>query len=224
MNYQTPELRRALAADYAIGLMPPRARRRFEHLLQGDALLRAELAHWLEHLNLLTEPLIEQPVPDRVWQAIVARIEPQTLHVPTKRPFWNWLRLSALACSLLIALSVGLLYNRDNVQYKATLLSGTAQPALGIEAHADYLNVRPLELAAVDTGRSLQLWAIPVEGKPVSLGLIPRDGDGRIVLSQSQQQLIKVPVVLAVSLEPQGGSPTGQPTGPVLYQGPLASL
>ncbi|MCF6760934.1 anti-sigma factor [Pseudomonas fragi] len=224
MNYQTPELRRALAADYAIGLMPPTARRRFEHLLQGDALLRAELAHWLEHLNLLTEPLVEQPVPDRVWQAIVARIEPQTLHVPTKRPFWNWLRLSALACSLLIALSVGLLYNRDNVQYKATLLSGTAQPALGIEAHADYLNVRPLELAAVDTGRSLQLWAIPVEGKPVSLGLIPRDGDGRIVLSQSQQQLIKVPVVLAVSLEPQGGSPTGQPTGPVLYQGPLASL
>ena len=224
MNYQTPELRRALAADYAIGLMPPTARRRFEHLLQGDALLRAELAHWLEHLNLLTEPLVEQPVPDRVWQAIVARIEPQTLHVPTKRPFWNWLRLSALACSLLIALSVGLLYNRDNVQYKATLLSGTAQPALGIEAHADYLNVRPLELAAVDTGRSLQLWAIPVEGKPVSLGLIPRDGDGRIVLSQSQQQLIKVPVVLAVSLEPKGGSPTGQPTGPVLYQGPLASL
>ena len=224
MNYQTPELRRALAADYAIGLMPPTARRRFEHLLQGDALLRAELAHWLEHLNLLTEPLVEQPVPDRVWQAIVARIEPQTLHVPTKRPFWNWLRLSALACSLLIALSVGLLYNRDNVQYKATLLSGTAQPALGIEAHADYLNVRPLELAAVDTGRSLQLWAIPVEGKPVSLGLIPRDGDGRIVLSQSQQQLIRIPVVLAVSLEPQGGSPTGQPTGPVLYQGPLAAL
>lgn len=224
MNYQTPELRRALAADYAIGLMPPRARRRFEHLLQGDALLRAELAHWLEHLNLLTEPLIEQPVPDRVWQAILARIEPQTLHVPTKRPFWNWLRLSALACSLLIALSVGLLYNRDNVQYKATLLSGTAQPALRIEAHADYLKVRPLELAAVDTGRSLELWAIPVEGKPVSLGLIPRDGDGRIVLSQSQQQLIRIPVVLAVSLEPQGGSPTGQPTGPVLYQGPLAAL
>lgn len=37
MNYQTPELRRALTADYAIGLMPPTARRRFEHLLQGDA-------------------------------------------------------------------------------------------------------------------------------------------------------------------------------------------
>ena len=224
MNYQTPERRRALAADSAIGLMPPTARKRFEHLLQDDAPLRAELARWNTHLSQLTEPLVEQPVPDHVWQAIVARIEPQTLHVPARRPFWSWVRLSALACSLLIALTVGLLYNRDSVQYKATLLSGTAQPGLSIEAHSDYLKVRPLELAAVDGGRSLELWAIPVEGKPVSLGLIPRDGDGRITLSQTQQQLIRIPVVLAVSLEPQGGSPTGQPTGPVLYQGPLASL
>ena len=224
MNYQTPELRRALAADYAIGLMPPTACKRFEHLLLDDSALRAELACWQNHLTQLTEPLIEQPVPEHVWQAIVARIEPQTLHVPPKRPFWNWLRLGAVACSLLIALTVGLLYNYDSVQYKATLLSGTAQPGLRIEAHTDYLKVRPLELAGVEAGRSLELWAIPVEGKPVSLGLIPRDGDGRMTLSQSQQQLIKVPVVLAVSLEPQGGSPTGQPTGPVLYQGPLASL
>ena len=224
MNYQTPELRRALAADYAIGLMPPTARRRFEHLLQDDATLRTELASWQAHLTLLTEPLIEQPVADHVWHAIVARIEPQKLHVPARRSFWTWLRLSAVACSLLIAVTAGLLYNHDSVQYKATLLSGTAQPGLRIEAHADYLKVQPLKLAALDAGRSLELWAIPVEGKPVSLGLVPRDGGGRIVLSQRQQQLIKVPVVLAVSLEPQGGSPTGQPTGPVLYQGPLAAL
>ena len=224
MNYQTPERRRALAADYAIGLMPPTARKRFEHLLLDDGALRAELARWQNHLTLLTEPLVEQPVPEHVWQAVVARIEPQTLHVPLKRPFWNWLRLGAVACSLLIVLTTGLLYNRDSVQYQATLLSGTAQPGLRIEAHADHLKVQPLELAAVEAGRSLELWAIPVEGKPVSLGLIPADGDGRIALSQSQQQLIRVPVVLAVSLEPQGGSPTGQPTGPVLYQGPLATL
>ena len=224
MNYQTAERRRALAGDYAIGLMPPTARKRFEQLLLDDPHLRAELAQWDTHLASLAEPLSAQPVPEHVWQAIVSRIEPQKLHVPAKRPFWTWLRTGAVICSLLIAVTVGLLYTRDSVQYKATLLSGTAQPGLSIEAHSDYLNVRPLELAAVDGGRSLELWAIPVEGKPVSLGLIPRDGDGRIVLSQSQQQLIRIPVVLAVSLEPQGGSPTGQPTGPVLYQGPLAAL
>ena len=74
---QTPALRRALAADYAIGLMPPTARKRFEHLLLDDGALRAELARWQNHLTLLTEPLVEQPVPEHVWQAVVARIEPQ---------------------------------------------------------------------------------------------------------------------------------------------------
>ena len=143
MNYQTPSLRRALAADYAIGLMPPLARKRFEHLLLEDAALRAELGHWHTHLMSLSQPLTEQPVPEQVWQTIVARIEPQKLHVPQKRPFWNRLRLSAALCTLVIAVGVSVLYLRDNVQYNATLLSGTAQPGLRIEAHADYLRVLP---------------------------------------------------------------------------------
>ena len=224
MNYQTPSLRRALAADYAIGLMPATARRRFEALLLDDAALRAEVSAWEASLVRLTEPLAEQPVPEHVWQAIVARIEPQKLHVPEKRPFWTGLRIGAAACALVIAATLGLLYNHDSVQYNATLLSGTAQPGLRIEAHADYLNIEPLELASVEAGRSLELWAITPDGKPVSLGLIPHEGGGRMALGQSQQQLIRSSVVLAVSLEPQGGSPTGQPTGPVLYQGPLAAL
>jgi anti-sigma-K factor RskA len=46
----------------------------------------------------------------------------------------------------------------------------------------------------------------------------------RIQLSKEHQALLTAPLTLAVSLEPEGGSPTGQPTGPVLYQGQLASL
>ncbi|MHC8397320.1 anti-sigma factor [Pseudomonas sp. LB3P93] len=224
MNYQTPTLRRALAADYAIGLMPSAARRRFEQLLLEDAALRAELAQWQESLATLTDALPEQPVPDRVWQAITARIEPQVLHVPEKRPFWNWLRVTAAVCSLVIAVTLGVLYNRDNARYSATLLSADAQPALKVEAHEDYLKVEPLTLAALDPGRSLELWAIPADGKPISLGVIPAGGKGRVELSDAQKGLIGKSIALAVSLEPKGGSPTGQPTGPVLYQGALAAL
>lgn len=224
MNYQTPTLRRALAADYAIGLMPSAARRRFEQLLLEEAALRAELAQWQESLASLTEALPELPVPDRVWQGITARIEPQVLHMPQKRPFWSWMRVTAAVCSLVIAVTLGLLYNRDSARYSATLLTADAQPALKVEAHEDYLNVEPLTLAAVDPGRSLELWAIPTDGKPISLGVIPADGKGRVELSDVQKELIGKPIALAVSLEPKGGSPTGQPTGPVLYQGALAAL
>ena len=224
MNYQTPALRRALAADYAIGLMSAAARRRFEQLLLDDAALRAELAQWQESLASLTDTLPEQPVPDRVWQGITARIEPQVLHVPEKPPFWNWLRVTAALCSIVILVFLGSLYNRDDARYRATLLSADAQPALKVEAHDDYLQVEPLTLAAVDPQRSLELWAVPADGKPISLGVIPAGGKGKVELSAAQKALIGQPIALAVSLEPKGGSPTGQPTGPVLYQGALALL
>lgn len=224
MNYQTPSLRRALAADYAIGLMSAPARRRFEQLLLDDAALRLELAQWQESLASLTEMLPEQPVPDRVWHGITARIDPQELHVPHKRPFWNGLRITATVCSLVIAVTLGVIYNRDNPRYSATLLTADAQPALTVQVYEDYLNVEPLTLAAVDSARSLELWAIPADGKPISLGVIAPDGKGRVTLSEAQKVLIGKPVALAVSLEPTGGSPTGQPTGPVLYQGALSAL
>lgn len=224
MNYHHPRLRRALAADYAVGLMPARARRRFEALLRDDARLREEVARWQESLICLTDPLPELPVPDRVWQGILARIEPQVLHVPEKRPFWRRMRLTAVAASLVIALGVGLLYRHDPVIASATLLSGVQEPALRIKAHGDYLQVEPLTLAAVEAQRSLELWAIGTDGKPVSLGLVPEGGQGRMALDTAQQQLLSGSVVLAISLEPRGGSPTGQPSGPVLYQGPLAAL
>lgn len=224
MNYQTPTLRRALAADYAIGLMPSAARRRFEQLLLEDAALRVELAQWQESLASLTDALPEQPVPDRVWQGITARIDPQELHVPHKRPFWNWLRVTAAVCSLVIAVTLGVLYTRDDARYSATLVSADARPALKVQAHENYLQVEPLTLAAIDPGRSLELWAIPADGKPISLGVIPAGGKGKVELNDAQKALIGKPIALAVSLEPKGGSPTGQPTGPVLYQGALAAL
>ena len=224
MNYQTPALRRALAADYAIGLMSTAARRRFEQLLLDDAALRTELAQWQESLASLTDAIPQQPVPEHVWQGITARIEPQVLHLPEKRPFWNWLRVSVAACSIVVLVFLGSLYNRDDARYRATLLTADAQPALKVEAHADYLQVEPLTLAPVDANRSLELWAIPADGKPISLGVIPAGGKGKVELSEAQKALIGKPIALAVSLEPKGGSPTGQPTGPVLYQGALAAL
>lgn len=205
MNYQTTALRRALAADYAIGLMPATARRRFDALLLEDAALRVELGHWQDALASLTCALPERPVPAHVWEGIKARIEPQVLHVPAKKPFWMNLRLLAAAFGIVIAVLVGVLYQRDlGVEYNATLVAANQQPALQIKAFADHLQVEPLALAALEPTRALELWAIPAGGKPISLGLVPVAGKGRIALNKAQQALLKTPLTLAVSLEPQG--------------------
>jgi len=224
MNYQNPTLRRALAADYAIGLMPPTARRRFEHLMADDQALQVELAQWQETLATLTLPIAEEPVPEQVWDRIVARIEPQRLHVPRRSRVRHWARLTALAAAVVLAVGIGMFYNRDEALYSATLVSAANQPAVQIRAFGQYLQVEPVNLASAPVDRSMELWAIPADGKPISLGLMPAGGKGKISLNESQRKLLGEPIALAISLEPAGGSPTGQPTGPVLYHGEVVTL
>jgi anti-sigma-K factor RskA len=80
--------------------------------------------------------------------------------------------------------------------------------------------VKTLEPGIHVAGKSLQLWAIPKSGPPVSLGLVSTEEKGMLKLvSVADQSLAQIPA-LAVSLEPQGGSPTGLPTGPILFSGP----
>nr|WP_314872342.1 anti-sigma factor [uncultured Pseudomonas sp.] len=224
MNYQSPALRRALAGDYAVGLMPALVQRRFERLLLEDKALGAELAQWQTYLASMTETIPETPVAEHVWQRIKVRIEPQPVTESTKRGWWNGLRIGVAACALAMATVFAVIYNLDDSRYRATLLSDSAQAVFRVDAGADQLHIEALALTAITPAHSLQLWAIAAGSKPVSLGLIAESGRSTLKLDDAQSRLLGKGVVLAISLEPKGGSPTGQPTGPVLYKGALADL
>ena len=73
-------------------------------------------------------------------------------------------------------------------------------------------------------GKAHELWALPEGGAPVSLGLLPKTGEQRRVLTPAQQTALAGAKQIAVSLEPEGGSPTGAPTGPVLLVAPLSRV
>jgi anti-sigma-K factor RskA len=77
---------------------------------------------------------------------------------------------------------------------------------------------RPLVPVALQADRALELWVVPPAGAPRSLGLIS-ERDATVV---KRQQVLRGAAALAVSLEPAGGSPTGAPTGPILYVGKLS--
>ncbi len=79
------------------------------------------------------------------------------------------------------------------------------------------LVTRPLTTVGLPSDHSLELWAVPPSGAPRSLGLI--SAAGATVLKNAAA--VSGASALAVSLEPSGGSPTGAPTGPILYSGKL---
>ena len=73
--------------------------------------------------------------------------------------------------------------------------------------------------------RVYELWALPAGGTPMSLGVL-RTASGRYEsdLTPSLVAAVEESLGLAISLEPPGGSPTGVPTGPVVYQASLIRL
>jgi anti-sigma-K factor RskA len=80
--------------------------------------------------------------------------------------------------------------------------------------------VRTLDPAIHVSGRSLQLWALPRGQAPRSLGVVTSADKSMLRLRGDADAVLGDVTMLAASLEPDGGSPSGMPTGPVLYSGP----
>ena len=107
------------------------------------------------------------------------------------------------------------------VQYVAVLADGKAQASMLVtfDARQGQLVLQRVGGYQEAADRSLQLWALPAQGAPQSLGVM---GEGRLAQLQAQLAQVQAVPALAVSLEPKGGVPseTG-PTGPVLFSGAL---
>lgn len=119
-------------------------------------------------------------------------------------------------------------------RYVAVVSSGGEAPALlvSIDTRAGTARVRPVG-AQAPAGHSLELWYVGAGAAPKTLGLVGTDAKvldkalGKALGMALGKELGKeqgLPAeagTFAVSVEPAGGSPTGQPTGPVVYSGKL---
>jgi anti-sigma-K factor RskA len=235
-------LQERLAAEYALGTLRGRARARFRRWLREDAASARSVAEWEARLAPLIEAVAEVAPPAHLWRRIERRIGALA---PAgglwhRLGFWRNLGLvaSGMTAALLFALVVlapqppphapppvvvQLQPDRQMPSYLALLADPKTQvPVLLVSAgrKSDRLWVKTLDPAIHVAERSLQLWAIPKSGAPVSLGLVSADEKATLKLvAVADQSLADIPA-LAVSLEPMGGSPTGAPTGPILFSGP----
>ena len=247
-----PEGEGWLAAEYALGVLTQPERLQAERRARQDVAFAAEMAEWSERLAPLGAAVRPQAPPPLLWEAIERELFPPArasaeasradaartppARAPAARPergvsaFW---RVLALGSSGLLAASLALLAvlaQRPGPapammasvasQNGAALLTAVFDPATG---HAMLM---PATMAMPE-GRVPELWIIPEGKAPISLGLLDPDRPLRLELRRPGMPMGMMKpgaATLAISAEPAGGSPTGQPTGPVLGTGALRSI
>jgi anti-sigma-K factor RskA len=215
------------AAEYALGVLAGQEHEAAARRVARDRAFAALVAAWEERLAPWAAEIPEVAPPPRVWERIAAQL-PRTERQGPR--FWQSLvfwRSFGIVSALAAACLAVLLY----------LSAGSQQAALvaSIEGGGERIFVAAVDVkrAAIavvpatyrpDPTRVPELWLIPSGGKPLPLGVLPVDRPAQIVIPSAFADQARRGAVLAVSLEPPGGSPTGQPSGPVIGSGTLTNL
>jgi anti-sigma-K factor RskA len=222
-----------IAAEYVLGVLGAEERREVERRLAHEPALASEVAFWEERLGVLADAVAPVAPQQHTWSQIEAAI-----HAPTTtRPalLWHslafWRRFGIASATLAAASIAALVYiglvPATRTPLMATLAGSSGQPnfVAAVTATGNDLLVVPAALLTNDP-RAIELWLIPPgpDQRPRSLGLIEPGQPMRLTIPPDLAGQLTPDAALAVSLEPPGGSPTGQPTGPVIASGKFTRL
>jgi anti-sigma-K factor RskA len=226
MDYSRRDLADRLAAEYVLGTLRGPARRRFENLLAAHPLMHDAVAQWQQRLSPLSATVEAVTPSARVWRGIEARLFGEPAPQPT---MWQRLSLWRGLTGVATAATIAMFMVSSRVpapQAPIVVVLGSnpeAAQALNasfvasVTADGRALVLRPINDLALTPGRALELWAVPTQGAPRSLGLVRESGATTVL----RTQLLRDTAAFAVSVEPAGGSTTGAPTGPIVSVGKL---
>lgn len=225
-----------LAAEYALGLLEGNELAGARAQL-GNAGFRADVAHWLGHFVPLLDEVAPVRPPARLWTAIEQRISPAAprsadVHQLHRR-LNLWRGAAAVATALAASLALVVLTRPEPVAPPAVTRAPAPMVAmLGDEQAGGLMLAKwepsngrmtvaaPTEIS-IAAGQVQELWVIQADGTPRSLGVLPSTSRNELQIAPSAAQQLQQGATLAVSVEPQGGSRTGLPTGPVIASGKL---
>ncbi|MER8696996.1 anti-sigma factor [Mesorhizobium opportunistum] len=223
------------AAEYVLGVLPADERQIASRRIDSETDFARLVDGWEDHLSPLAAAYPEIEPPASVKAAVDRRLFASTAAAPAEPraglwsslAFWRGLAAAAVAA---LALYIAVPYvNPPAVQPQTRLVASLAADGSDVKYLAVYDAAHhDVSLSHVSgeraSGKDFELWMIEGKNAPVSMGVIPSGATAHIVVSPAAQQKLAQGAVLAVSLEPPGGSPTGQPTGPVVAAGDLKSI
>ena len=217
-----------LAAEYVLGVLSQSERRAIERRIARDRVFASLVADWEAKLIPWAADTAPVQPPHQAWN----RIESNLPAVRRDAGEW-WANLglwrgiaagaSAVALASVVALFV-VLKGPAPQPLVATIEGGGHRHFIAtIDGKRGTIAVVPAAYAA-DATRVPELWLISPGEKPRSLGLLNAQQAVMLTIPANMRASAAEQAVLAVSLEPPGGSKTGAPTGPVIAQGKLTNL
>lgn len=240
LDHESEDLR---YAEYVLGVLEMEERAAVEHEIASDPRAADEAARWQRYLSSLAEDIPPVAPPGHVWTSVLGALDVQTPRreppAPAPSNWWNNLLLwrgfalgaAAVAVACIIALAVlrrpaVTTAPTPQVAYMTSTISQTSG-RVGWTAIMDLRQARmvvvPAQPQTIPANRAPELWLIPAGQKPIAVGVIAAKGATTIKLSPALAAKLGPTATLAISIEPPGGSPTGQPTGPVIAKGAIAA-
>lgn len=220
-----------LAGEYVVGVLDANARRAVEERMRRDRNFAAIVRRWEENLSQFDDDYAAQTPPPHLFSKIEGRLHGAEGREAGRAGLWSflwssvavWRSLTAASVVALVFVLGDELLEFGNIP-RPPLVAEMAgkDSSISLVARYDDASGR-LRVTPVATGEraqhSLELWLIEGEKEPLSLGVLPQTGEGEIAIPAERRRQFAAGVVLAVSLEPFGGSPTGKATGPILALG-----
>jgi len=228
----------ALAAEHALGVLTARERAAAEARMARDPAFAAEVDAWrlrLAPMALAVEPV---PAPQGLWDRIERMLAANDNGAGMRRRlrFWRSATLAGMAmtaASLAVVVFLAARPPQVIVQrppmapmMNARLMTNGGQPLFlaAYDPERRSIMVASLVPPGTDPDHSHELWLIPADGRPRSLGLIDPGASKAMPMSGPMADMTVEGASLAVTVEPRGGSKLDGPSGPMAAVGKLARL
>jgi anti-sigma-K factor RskA len=216
-----------LAAEYALGVLADADRTAIELRAVREPGFASLVAAWEQRLAPWAAEINEVAPSAQLWDRIAAALPAQAHSAGLWHSLTFWRGFGVAAGTLAAACLAALIYLGTLTQQQplvATIEGGGHRHFVAtLDAGRGTVAVVPAAFSP-DATRVPELWLIPPDGKPRPVGLLRADQTVTLTLPADLAALARKDTVLAVSLEPPGGSTTGLPTGPVIATGKLTSL
>ncbi|MDP3746824.1 MAG: anti-sigma factor [Phenylobacterium sp.] len=234
-----PELHddEALAAEHALGVLSARERALAEARMARDPAFAAQVGAWRERLAPMLTAVGPVEAPAGLWARIERALPANDNGLLKRMRLWRGTAMGSMGLAAAGIAAAAMLASQPPVVIRtapppmapmldARLASTAGQPMFvaAYDPARKAMLVASLMAPGADPNHSHELWLIPADGKPRSLGLVAPGTSKSMPMKPEMAGMVTEGAALAVSVEPMGGSKSQGPSGPVAAIGKLARI